>query len=361
MNILWLSWRDINNPQSGGAEIITHQTAKRLVRAGHSVTILTAYYQGSKKTETVDGVKIIRSGNRLTCRFWAFLKYQKKFKRKIDIVIDEINTIPFFTNFYVKEKKVMLIHQLAREFWHSETFFPLNLIGYILEPLYLKTYQGIPTIACSNSTRKDLLKLGFTNVTLYHHGLTLTPPSKLTPKNSPQILYIGRLTKPKGPQDAICAFKVIHQKIPTSRLKIAGLGKPEFIHYLKSEIKKNNLEDFVEILGFVSQEEKIKLLKNSKIVLIPSIREGWNMVPVEANALGTIPVGYNVPGLCDSIQNGKTGLLTKPNPKALAKATIKLLLTPNLQKTLSANGLSWAKQFNFEKTYQSFKKVIVDH
>lgn len=227
-----------------------------------------------------------------------------------------------------------------------------------MEPLYLKNYRKIPTIACSNSTKKDLLRLGFTNITLYHHGLFAKPLTKLPPKNTSDIIYIGRLTKPKGPQDAIDAFNVIHQKMPGSRLKIAGLGKPKFVQYLKSKIKKYNLEDVVEILGFVSQKEKINLLKNSKIVLIPSIREGWNMVPIEANAFGTIPIGYNVPGLCDSIRNGKTGLLTKPNPQNLADNTITLLSNPKLQKKLSINGLLWAKQFNFEKTYQSFKKVI---
>lgn len=359
MNILWLSWRDIKNPNSGGAELVAYETAKRLVRAGNSVTIATASFPRLKNNETIDGIKIIRSGNRFTCRLLAYINYQKFYKGKIDVVVDEINTIPFFTNFYVKEKKVVLIHQLAREFWWSEIFFPLNLIGYIMEPFYLRTYRNLPTIACSRSTKIDLKKLGFKNISLYHHGLSLKPLSKLPPKNTQQILYIGRLTKPKGPQDTIVAFIKINKKIPNSRLKIVGQGKPKFVQYLKLIIKNNQLEGLVEILGFVTEKEKRRLLKQSKIVLIPSVREGWNMVPIEANAFGVIPIGYNVPGLKDSIQNGKTGLLSKPNPQNLASTAIKLLSNPKLQKTLSSNGLLWAKQFNFEKTYQSFKKIIV--
>lgn len=357
MNILWLSWRDIKNPQGGGAEKVAIEVSKRFVRDGSNVTIFTSSFKQSKPHEKINGVNIIRRGNQLTCRFYAFLYYKKN--PNFDIVIDEINTIPFFTNFYVKEKKIVLIHQLAREYWWSETIFPLSLIGYILEPFYLRTYRHLPTIACSNSTKKDLIKLGFKNVSLYHHGLSVKPLTTLPRKNTQQILYIGRLTKPKGPQDVIEAFYQIHNKIPKSSLKIAGFGTPKFVQYLKSKIKNYNLEDYVEILGFVTEKEKVNLLKNSKLVLIPSAREGWNMVPIEANAFGTIPIGYNVPGLRDSIRNGKTGLLTKPNPKNLADTTIKLLLKPTLQKKLSANGLIWAKQFNFEKTYQSFKKIIV--
>src|SRR3989344_4001640 len=168
MRILWLNWRDIKNPESGGAEVMTHETAKRLAAAGHQVTIFTSKFKNSKNQETIDQVKIIRRGNRLTCRFWAYFAYQKNFKDKIDVVIDEINTIPFFTNLYVKERKIALIHQLAREYWWSETFFPINFFGYILETFFLRPYRHLPTIAASDSTKIDLEKNGFSKVSVFH-------------------------------------------------------------------------------------------------------------------------------------------------------------------------------------------------
>ena len=87
MRILWLNWRDIKNPMAGGAELVTHETAKRLVKAGHAVTILTAKFPDAKNTEIIDGVKILRAGNSFTCRIFAFFKYRKQFKRKVDILI----------------------------------------------------------------------------------------------------------------------------------------------------------------------------------------------------------------------------------------------------------------------------------
>lgn len=355
-NILWLSWRDIKNPDSGGAEKVAIEVASRLVRDKFKVTIFSSRFKNAKPIETIRGVKIIREGGLITCRFYAFLYYLKN--KNFDLIIDEINTLPFFSNFYVKEKKVALIHQLAREFWWSETFFPLNLIGYLLEPLYLKTYRNIPIIACSNSTKKDLLKLGFKNISLYHHGLSVKPLSKLLPKKSPNILYIGRLTKPKGPQDAIAAFGTVHKKIPNSKLTIIGNGKPQFAQLLKSQVKKLGLKNYVDILGFVPDKEKINLLKKAKIVLIPSIREGWNMVPIEANAFGAIPIGYNVPGLCDSIQNGKSGMLVNSNPSSLAKETIRILNNERGRQKIAKEGLAWSKNFNWDKTYESFSQIL---
>lgn len=360
MKILWLNWRDIKNPQAGGAEVMTHETAKRLVAAGNEVTIFTAKFPGAAKIDTIDGIKVIRSGNRLTCRFWAFWQYRKKFKGKVDVVIDEINTIPFFTPLYIRERKFALIHQLAREFWWSETFFPLNLLGFLLESVYLKPYKKIPTIAASESTKKDLTNLGFEKVFVFHQGLSVKPVSKLPIKPpGPEIIFIGRLTRPKGPQDAILAFKIIKNIFPQAKLIIAGKGKAGFTKYLKKLVTKLDLKNSVRFAGFVSEVEKIKLLGRAKIILIPSVREGWNLVPVEANAAGCVPIGYQVPGLRNSIKDGETGTLTKKNnPQHLAKAAILILSDNKLQQKLITNGLLWSKNFDWSKTYASFIHIL---
>ncbi len=358
MNILWLSWRDIKNPQSGGAEKVALEVSKRLVADKNKVTIFTSRFSDSKTFENIEGINIIRSGNALTCRLFAFFYYIKN-KNNYDLLIDEINTIPFFTPLYTKNKSVTLIHQLAKEYWFKQTYFPLNIIGYSSEAFWLKLYKKQRTLALSNSTKTDLKKLGFKNVTSYQIGLDFKP--KLFSKKENLILFIGRLTYAKGPHDAIRAFKIIHATYPQTKLSIIGKGNPKFINSLRKLIQNLDLEKSVKMEGFVAQPKKLELLIKAKIALVPSVREGWNLVTTEANATGTIPIGYNVPGLCDSIQNGKTGLLTKPNPESLASATIKLLSNPKLQKTLSLNGFKWSKEFTFEKTYQSFKKIIVDN
>jgi len=360
MTILWLNWRDIKNPTAGGAEVMTHETTKRLAKAGHKVTILTSKSPNSKDEEVIDGVRIIRRGNRLTCRFWAFLSYLTKFKGKVDVVIDEINTIPFFTNLYVKEEKVALIHQLAKEYWWSETFFPVSLVGFLLEPFYLKLYRNMPTIVASESTKKDLKKLGFRKVFVFHQGLSLTPLTKLPQKpKKPQILFIGRLTKPKGPKDAVLAFVRIKKEFKTSKLTMCVRGSESAINKLKNLIKNLKLEDCTDIFGSIDLKRKLKLLEKTHLILIPSLREGWGLVAIEANAFGAVPIGYNVGGLCDSIQDGKTGILCKENnPFEMANAAISLLSNQKLYQKLASSGLLWSKRFNWDKTDKSFLEIL---
>ena len=75
MRILIFNWKDIRHPLAGGAEIVTHQYAKHLVKSGHQVTIFTSQPKKLPSEEKIDGVKIYRQGNFWTVYFWAILFY----------------------------------------------------------------------------------------------------------------------------------------------------------------------------------------------------------------------------------------------------------------------------------------------
>jgi hypothetical protein len=145
VKILWLNWRCWLNPAMGGAEVFTREVAKRWVASGHEVSLFTSKFPGCENEEIVDGVNIVRAGGRFTVYRQAKKFYSKRFRAEnFDVVIDEVNTRPFFAPKFVKnsEKIVALIHQLAREYWFYETPFPVNYFGYhFLENKWLKQYH----------------------------------------------------------------------------------------------------------------------------------------------------------------------------------------------------------------------------
>ncbi len=114
MRILILNWRDIRNPSSGGAEILTHEIAKRFVKKGHEVILFTSRFLNSKTEEIVDGVKIVRNGHpdvrfmfqSVHFRAYQFYKTESK-KKPFDFVIDEVHGLPFFTPWYVKCQNIV--------------------------------------------------------------------------------------------------------------------------------------------------------------------------------------------------------------------------------------------------------------
>jgi len=357
--MLIFNWRDIKNPAAGGAEVFTHEVAKRLVEKGHEVTLFTSEFAGCQKKETIDGVKIIRAGGKYTVYLKAREYYKKYFsKEKFDIVIDEINTVPFFTPKFVNhgEKVIALIHQLAREYWLYETPFPVKYVGYcILEDRWLKNYANIPTITVSNSTETDLKALGFKQVYKVPEGINFKPLDTVPEKEEePTIIYLGRLTRAKRPDHAIKAYKVVKRQVPNAKLWIVGDG------YLRKKLEKTATEG-VKFFGKVSEQEKIKLLSRAWVLVNPSVREGFGLNIIEANACGTPAVAYDVPGLRDSVINELTGILVKENGniEKLANAIIKILFNGNLRERLSINAIEYSKKgFSWDIVAQEFFKTI---
>src|SRR3990167_10427605 len=160
MKVLILNWRDIKNPSSGGAEILTHEIAKGLVNRGHDVWQISDLFNGAKKKEKIDGVVIERGGHPdartlfHSVQYFAYKKYKEQFRGKIDLVIDEIHGVPFFTPLYVKEKKVAFICEVAGDLWDVAVSFPFNMLGRVVERIYPFFYSKIKIITISNSSKK---------------------------------------------------------------------------------------------------------------------------------------------------------------------------------------------------------------
>lgn len=353
-NILIYNWRDIKNPDAGGAEVFTYEIAKRLVEKGHNITWFTAKFPGCQKEEIIDGIKIIRDGNKYTVYLKAREYYKKYFsKQGFDIVIDEVNTIPFFTPKFVNngEKIVVLIHQLAREFWFYETKFPINYLGrYFFEDRWLKNYVDIPTMTVSESTKKDLIDLGFKDISIIPEGINFKPLDCVGEKEKdPTFIFVGRLKKAKLPDHAIKAFELVKKEIPNAKLWVVGNG------YYKKELEEMAC-DGVTFFGSIDGKKKLELMSRAWAILVPGVREGWGLVVTEANAMGTPAIGYNVNGLRDSIKDEYTGFLCDSNCESMAKKCIKFLNSD--KEYMFKNDLRSASLFDWDISTEKLMEIV---
>jgi len=355
MRILIFNWRDIKNPRAGGAEVFTHEIARRLVERGHAVTLFTSAFPGCSSHESIDGVDIIRSGGRIGVYLQAREQYRRALVGRYDVVIDEINTRPFMTPSFVQEPVVGLIHQLAREFWFYETPFPLSLVGrYWLEDRWLRMYRDIPVVTISESTQRDLIELGFRNVAIVPIGGTEKPLDAVPEKEErPTLLFAGRMGRAKLPGHAIEAFRQIRAQIPDAQLWMVGEGS------LKDHLARSHRNPHITFFGRVPLEEKRRLMQRAHVLLVPAVREGWGLVVTEANAAGTPAVGYDVPGLRDSIRHRVTGLLTAANPAALAGAAIHLLRENEVRSAYARHALEMAGEFSWERSTSELEAVLM--
>lgn len=366
MKILILNWRDIKHPAAGGAEELTFEVARRWVQWGHEVTWFTAGFPGGQGEEVLEGVRIIRQGKQITVHLKAFRYYQNYGKGYYDVVIDEINTIPFFTPLYVKEKHVAYINQLAGDVWFYEMPFPLSLLGFLLEPLFLRTYRKTPIVTISESTQNDLHKLGARNVVVVHPGFSGVPlsdlPKPIEKAQIPTVLYVGRVVPSKRVNEIIEAIRLVRERIPEVQLQVVGSISRSYLSKLERMVKHYNLEKNVTFLGRISVQERQTLMKQAHLLVLASVREGWGLVVIEANALGTPAVVYKVHGLVDSVQDGKTGLITAQNdPKTLADQISRGLHDDSFREELSRGALEWSRQFTWQRNAEGFLKFLEDN
>ncbi|MBX7156651.1 MAG: glycosyltransferase family 4 protein [Candidatus Kapaibacterium sp.] len=352
MKILVINWQDITNPLGGGAETHFHEIFKRIAAMGHKVTLFCCSYDGCIAEEVIDGIHIIRAGSRLLFNLYVPIWYYKKFKNEqYDIIVDDINKIPFYTPLYVKEPLLAISHH----FFGTSIFLQANpvfaLYVYVAEKLVDFIYKSTKFTVVSQSTLNEFLARGFNkhNFTIIPNAITQTDyPMQVTEKyDIPTITYFGRIKKYKSPDHLVKAFSLLLKEIPNAKLLFMGSGdfQPELEHLAKNL----GIEKSVEFKGRVTELQKTEYLSKSWVVVNTSMKEGWGITNIEANACGTPVISANVPGLSDSVRNGVSGELYEyGNIQQLHELIKTIVINENIRIKLSEGAVSWAKQFSWD-------------
>ncbi|QQG42229.1 MAG: glycosyltransferase family 4 protein [Candidatus Woesebacteria bacterium] len=356
MNILILSWRDPKHPLAGGAEQSVWEHAKGWRKAGNEIIWFSSRFKGSVVTENIDGIKIVRNGYQYLGVQIAALFYYFKNVKNVDLVVDQFHGLPFFTPLYVKKPKLALIQEVAGKVWLLNPLpFPINLIigaiGFVFEPFIFLLYRHVQFMTGSESAKLEVSKFGIPlkNITVVPHGVILP---KLKIKNEKlkmkTITFLGTLAKDKGIEDAIECFSLLDKK---GECNFWIIGKPETEDYfkkIKSKISDLGLNDKVKFWGRVTDAKKFELLAKSHVLVNPSAHEGWGLVNIEANAVGTPVVAYKSSGLVDSVKDGQSGVIVSTNsPEKIANVTISLFENKKLYEKLQRGSMSWSKNFSW--------------
>jgi len=324
MRILVCNWRDGSHPQAGGAEVYTEEVLSRWAAAGHEVTLFSAAQADRPEEETVRGVRRVRRGHRFGVYGAAKHWYRQHGEGQFDLVIDEVNTRPFFAHRWADAPVVALYHQTCEEIWSYEMPFPASWLGRrVLEPRWLKAMRGVPALAVSESTRDSLAAFGVTDTIVVPEGIEPAVPLDVPKADVPTLVHCSRLVPYKRADHVIEAFRLARTRLPDLRLVMVGDG-PQMQHL------RANAPEGVEFVGFVSADEKRRLMASAHAIVMASVREGWGLVIAEAAALGTPAIAYDRPGLRDAVRAAE-GTLVPPSPAAMAEWIVSTV--PRLQVT----------------------------
>ncbi len=363
MNILVLNWLDPDNPQAGGAEVHLFEIFRRLVEWGHSVTLLCSGWPGASATTHIAGMEVHRTGGRHTLSLAAPGYYRRHFRdRGFDVVVEDLNKVPFFSPGWVEAPVTLLVHHLFGITAFQEASFPVAAATYLLEMPIARVFRGVPTAAVSASTAQDLARRGLQRdlIEIIPNGVdleALTPGRPEDRFEEPTLLYLGRLKRYKRVDLVMRAVATLVERGVPCRLLIAGQGDHrDHLEALRSTLR---LEDRVEFLGFVSSEEKLELLRRSWIHVLASPKEGWGIANLEAAACGTPTVASDSPGLRDSVVDGHTGyLVPHGNVSGLADRITELLDSEELRARMGIEGREFAERFSWDASARVMEQFL---
>lgn len=364
MRVLLVNWLDRQNPEAGGAEIHLHEIFGRLAVRGHEIALLCSGWKGGAARVRLDGMDVHRVARRYTFPFHAWRYYRHQLATwKPDVLLEDINKVPLFTPRWRPRPRhcVALVPHLFGGTAFREVSLLMASAVWLAERPLVPIYRGTPFQAISQSTADDLVDRGIPreHIRVIYPGIDTATFSPAPGQRSatPLFAYLGRLKRYKGVDIVLRAFAgVAHSE---ARLEIAGTG--DFREGLERLAQSLDLGERVRFLGFVSEEEKLRLLRRAWALAFASPKEGWGITNFEAAACGTPVIASNSPGLRESVVDGRTGFLVEHEDiSAMAAAMERIASSAELVDQLGRGARRFVEQFSWEEAARQTEAHLRD-
>jgi glycosyltransferase involved in cell wall biosynthesis len=348
MRFLMLNWRDPKNPLAGGAERVSLAYLSALVGRGHEVFWYANGFRDCAREEAIDGVRIVRGGGRGSSVVKAIHWYRRQ--PRFDLVIDQHHGIPWYAPWWCKTNCVAYIHEVLGPIWDSFYSWPWSAIGKFQERRTHWLYRHVPFWTASADTKRFLEARGVRSVKIIPYGvhtvaLATLPDKPLEPPL--RLAVVSRLAPNKRIDHAIRAVKCLADKTLPAKLTIVGTGEME--GQLRSLAADLKIGDSVAFAGALAEKKKDEVLQRAHFLLHASLREGWGLNVIEANAMGTPAVVYPVAGLVESTLHGETGLVARAEtPESLANELAGIMQWPEPYQRLRVNAWNRSKTFHWD-------------
>jgi glycosyltransferase involved in cell wall biosynthesis len=358
----------------GGGEKRFYEIGKRLAKKGHQV-----HLYGMKFWEGENVIKLNEIYLHGICR--AKKLYTKEGKRSIkeaicfglicfklikeDFDIIDCSNFPYFSLFTCKlisiiKKKPLYAtwHEVwGKNYWYEYIGWK-GYLGYIIEKLAVlmpvKIISNSEHTTCKLKNELNSKKLIYT----VPNGIEFDLITRIKPaKEKSDVIFVGRLVSYKNINILIKSIKLIKEKKPEIKSLIIGDG-PEKKN-LEALTQQLNLEKNIIFLGFLENHDDVyALMKSSKVLILPSTREGFGIVVIEANACGipVITIDHKDNAARDLIEEERNGFICQLNEEEIAKRITKILENNSGRKMKEAcKDLS--KKYDWDKIVDEIEGV----
>ena len=347
----------------GGAEKRIYELGRRLAEKGNEVHVFgVRWWDGAgiieKEGMVLHGVcspmELYVNGRRSIPEAVVFSirLIPALLKERFDII--DVSAFPYFSCFAAKLASVLKRTPIVitwHEVWGDYWYEYMGWRGFFGEQIeYFASKLTYTPIAVSSMTKRNLELLGIEDksINIISNGIDLRRIASIAPSAEEcDVIFAGRLIKEKNVDMLLEAIHHLRNSIPYVKCLIIGDG-PEKTR-LAGLASGNGLMSSIRFSGFLEHDEVIARIKSSKVLVLPSRREGFGMVVIEAFACGTPVVTIESQRNAASLLVSRaTGFVVKPNAKELGDAIGKIITDGELRKKMAASGLSVAREYDWE-------------
>jgi glycosyltransferase involved in cell wall biosynthesis len=343
-HVVIVAWRDLANPRAGGSELLVDQLARGMLAKGHSVTLLCGGPTGRRP------YRVVRTGGTLSQFLLTPLAYRRQIDH-CDVLVEVCNGLPYLAPLWCRRPTVCLVNHVHTDLWSLRYPPPLSTVGRFAERVVMpRVHSGNLFLTVSESSASDLEGIGVQRdrIRLLHNGVE--PAATRHPRSAtPLFLALGRLAEYKR-LDLLLRLWERVRPVTGGELVIAGDGP--------DRARLEQLAgDGVTFAGYVSEEDKHRLLSAAWLLLHPALMEGWGIVVAEAAARGTPTIGFDVPGLRDSVIDGETGVLADTGAR-FTSAWATLALDDARRARMGAAARGFAARMRWGSAVERFAAVV---
>ena len=357
----------------GGIGAQTVSKALGMVQRGHQVHVVTHSHDGREHQEDQDGIAVHRipgADTQLTIQAEEvrWLTYSVRVAEKLSALCQQhaFDLVDFPE--WAGEGFVHLLNRTAGRspavvvqlhgplvmFAHTMGWPAIDSkhyeIGTLMERTTVQMADAVYSSSqCSIDWCAQHYGLDPGPVPVLHTGvdtLRLQPAPAAVKSAIPTVVFVGKLVRNKGVLELVEAFCRLRRRHPTCRLLLAGAGEAAVRAAIEQLAARDQAQDAVQCLDFVSREALPSLLASAHVFAAPSIYEGGpGFVYLEAMACGLPVIGCAGSGAAEAITHESTGLLVPPRDvPALEQALERLLFDTETQQRMSAAARQYVVQ-----------------
>jgi len=342
----------------GGAERWYRNLAERLAASGHEVSYLTLRQWDAGGAPAVPGVRVVAVGPRMPLYVRGrrrilpplvfgvgVLRHLVRHGRRYDIV--HTASFPYFSLLAAAGARrlhgfrlVVDWHEVwTREYWREYLGSVGGRIGWAVQRACLRVPQR--AFCFSRLHAQRLREAGLADVTVLEGQYAGDAEPPAVRPAEPLVVFAGRHIPEKQATAVIPAFARVRKELPELRCEIYGDG-PDRAEVLRL-IAEQGLEEWVTAPGFVEPEQIDDALGRALCLVLPSRREGYGLVALEAAARGTPTVVVEGPdnAVAELVEEGVNGTTAATaDPEELAAAILRIHLGGQALRASTADWFS---------------------